>query len=341
MEENKSGLCTAGMVLGIIGLVTSFIFNLGFIPCVIALIFSIICLAKRKQPKGRAIAGLVTSIIGLIVGFIVSIVAAIILFSIGMSFALIGYLFNETMQAINSGDTQQLINVINNLEDGGFDYESIINSEDYNNFINGYNSDSDYSDLLNDLTSNPEYNDLLNDLTSSPEYNDLINSINSGSSGVYDFVLGTTAFEDLTKYGYSYEYGESDYQVFSKNGVEYEFPAYVYDYTDFGTSREKAFDAYLSKNGFYDNDFSFYSDELYQYNSEWAYGAADQIGYYTDEQGAWNPYELYLVAFNENSNDMVILIYRLDQDQWNDDNFDSYLSDLESLLNHMKYAGTY
>ncbi len=341
MEENRSGLCTAGMVLGIIGLVTSFIFNLGFIPCVIALIFSIICLAKRKQPKGRAVAGLVTSIIGLIVGFIVSIILTVVLFSLGLSFAVLGYAITETMHAIGSGDTQQLINVINNLEDGGFDYDSLINSEDYNNFINGYNSDSDYSDLLNDLTSNPEYNDLLNDLTSgNSDYNDLINSINSGN-GVYDFVLGTTAFEDLTKYGYSYEYGENDYQVFSKNGVQYEFPAYVYDYTDFGSTPAKAFDTYLSKNGFYDNDFSYCSEDLYQYNSEWAYGVADQIGYYTDEQGEWNPYELYLVAFNENSNDMVILIYRLDQDSWNDDKFDSYLTDLEKLLDHMKYVGTY
>lgn len=49
-EKKKSGLATAGMVLGIVGICTSFIpfiNNLSFIMAIIAFIFGIISLVKK------------------------------------------------------------------------------------------------------------------------------------------------------------------------------------------------------------------------------------------------------------------------------------------------------
>lgn len=67
--EKKSGLATAGMVLGIIGACTSFIpivNNLSFIMGVLAIIFGIIEIIK-KAGTGKAIAGLILGILAIII----------------------------------------------------------------------------------------------------------------------------------------------------------------------------------------------------------------------------------------------------------------------------------
>ena len=64
-ETKKSGFATAGLVLGIIGLCTSFIpiiNNISFILALIGGIFAIVSLVK-KASKGMAIAGLIICII--------------------------------------------------------------------------------------------------------------------------------------------------------------------------------------------------------------------------------------------------------------------------------------
>lgn len=67
-EKRKSGFATASLVLGIIGLCTSFIpivNNLSFILVLIAIVFAIVSLAKRAS-KGMAIAGIIISVITMI-----------------------------------------------------------------------------------------------------------------------------------------------------------------------------------------------------------------------------------------------------------------------------------
>lgn len=70
MENNKkSGFATASLVLGIIGICTSFIpivNNLSFILGLMAIVFSIVALVK-KASKGMAIAGLIISILAIII----------------------------------------------------------------------------------------------------------------------------------------------------------------------------------------------------------------------------------------------------------------------------------
>ena len=66
-KKNSSGLAAAGMVLGIIGVVLSFIpiiNNIAFFIGILALIFGIIGIVK-KAGKGKAIAGIVLGILSI------------------------------------------------------------------------------------------------------------------------------------------------------------------------------------------------------------------------------------------------------------------------------------
>ena len=68
-KKNSSGLATAGMVLGIIGVVLSFIpiiNNIAFFIGILALIFGIIGIVK-KVGKGKAIAGIVLGILSIVI----------------------------------------------------------------------------------------------------------------------------------------------------------------------------------------------------------------------------------------------------------------------------------
>ena len=69
VEKNSSGLATAGMVLGIISVVLSFIpiiNNIAFFIGILALIFGIIGIVK-KAGKGKAIAGVVLGILSIVI----------------------------------------------------------------------------------------------------------------------------------------------------------------------------------------------------------------------------------------------------------------------------------
>ena len=68
-EKRKSGLATAGLVLGIIGICTSFIpiiNNISFILALIGTIFGIVALVK-KASKGQAIAAIILCILTIVI----------------------------------------------------------------------------------------------------------------------------------------------------------------------------------------------------------------------------------------------------------------------------------
>ncbi len=68
-EKRKSGFATASLVLGIIGICTSFIpiiNNVSFILGLIAVVFGIVSLIK-KASKGMAIAGIIISILAIVI----------------------------------------------------------------------------------------------------------------------------------------------------------------------------------------------------------------------------------------------------------------------------------
>lgn len=64
MKKNPMGLIS--MICGIIGILSSCIL-IGIIPCTAALILSIICLKGKKSNLNMAIAGLITSVIGIVI----------------------------------------------------------------------------------------------------------------------------------------------------------------------------------------------------------------------------------------------------------------------------------
>ena len=70
-EKKKTGLATAGMVLGIIAICTSFIpiiNNLSFIMGILALIFGIISIIK-KQSTGKCITAIVLGVLSIVITF--------------------------------------------------------------------------------------------------------------------------------------------------------------------------------------------------------------------------------------------------------------------------------
>lgn len=68
-EKTKSGFSTAGLVLSIIGVCTSFIpiiNNLSFVMAIIAIIFAVIALLK-KSGKGKIIATIILAILAIVI----------------------------------------------------------------------------------------------------------------------------------------------------------------------------------------------------------------------------------------------------------------------------------
>ena len=334
MNENKSSLCTASLVLGIICLVTSFIFNLGFLPGVLGFIFAIICLSKKKEPRGRAKGGLITSIIGLVIGFFTGIIGILIILFSGL---LVGggiAGLSALAKTVSSGDLNQVVNVIDNIQD----YSSTTNSGSTDwDFLNDFNTDYDYDyDLDNQFIINdnggfdidPMWDGDGYDYSGDIDWDDYdldTGTGKPGDAGSYYMNLSGVYFEDLENYGYTYSYGDDEYSVYNnKYGAEFEFPAYVVPTSYFGSSNFDAYYNYIEALGVVDSDEGYYYDEqLYKWNNEWDYAYCECVNDY-------NEYEIWLFAFSDYSDSMVILIGRP-----TDNHFDDDFTDFENTLNYM------
>lgn len=66
MNQKKIGFSVASMVLGIIGVLSSCI-AIGIVPSIVGLVFGIIVLKKKINGRGMAIAGIVTSGVGILI----------------------------------------------------------------------------------------------------------------------------------------------------------------------------------------------------------------------------------------------------------------------------------
>ncbi len=157
------------------------------------------------------------------------------------------------------------------------------------------------------------------------------NSTNNNSNSSHQMVVGNTLFEDLEKYGYTYDYGDKTYSVYeNNNGAEFEFPAYVKNYKDYGNTKFEAYDYYITLLGVKDYDESdgfYYDTELYNdISDEWEYAYADRI----DDYGTFQEYEIWLFAFNKKNNDMVILICRPKEDSFEED-FDDFIQTIKYM----------
>ena len=206
MNENKSGLCTAAMVLGIICVATFLIPCVGFLPGLLALIFSIVCLAKKKKPVGKARAGLITSIIGIVLGFIFTIIWLVIIslsgVAIGFFITFVSGIFLTTLQNGNA-NTTDIINIIDNLSN--YDYNNM-DEEDFLNIFDG----TDYEDMF----SFDEDGNLIYDPDDLSDYFDDNNDINWNNFDGDDYDWDQYNYNDDDynyDYDYDYDYDSNDY----------------------------------------------------------------------------------------------------------------------------------
>lgn len=95
-KKKSSGLAIAAMILGIAGLVLSCLY-IGIFPCIVGLILAAVVLATKGEGKRMAVAGLVTSIVGIVVFLFV------ILASIGSSSSTDG---NSDKQNVSSDSSE-------------------------------------------------------------------------------------------------------------------------------------------------------------------------------------------------------------------------------------------
>lgn len=174
----KSGLTTAALVLGII----SIVWFPGGIIGLVGLILAIIALAKKKQPKAKAVWGLILSIVGPLLGFITAIIIAIVLAltgSIATVFASLG---------LNS--------LANQIDDYGIDHAWDGDGYDYTGY-GDYDDDDDYN--YTGLTGMDDWYEQYGDLYSDLLGDDWYDNYNTG----YDD-------DDYDTYG-DYDYDDDEY----------------------------------------------------------------------------------------------------------------------------------
>ena len=75
------GLAITSMVLGIVGLVFCWVWWLGLPASIVGLILGIVAL-KKGQPRGMALAGIITAGVALALAVIVTIIILILVFSV-------------------------------------------------------------------------------------------------------------------------------------------------------------------------------------------------------------------------------------------------------------------
>ncbi|MGI8461896.1 MAG: hypothetical protein ACR2OC_09730 [Solirubrobacterales bacterium] len=83
-------MAVAGFVVGLIGLLSSWVFIFGLVVCIVGLILSFVGrkqAIERGAPTGLATAGLVCSIVGLVIALIITV--------------LVGIFINETDDALD------------------------------------------------------------------------------------------------------------------------------------------------------------------------------------------------------------------------------------------------
>ena len=70
LERKKDGLAVTSLVLGILGIVFCWCFVLPMIISLCGFIMGIVSLVRTRQHTGLALAGVITSAVGLVLGFL-------------------------------------------------------------------------------------------------------------------------------------------------------------------------------------------------------------------------------------------------------------------------------
>ena len=110
-ETQKSGLCTAGLVLGIVGVCTSFIpiiNNLSFIMGVLAIIFGLVSITKAS--RGKMLATVILGIVAIVITLGAQKVASDALDT-----------FSNSLNTATGDNTEEVLDKYLNVELGDFE----------------------------------------------------------------------------------------------------------------------------------------------------------------------------------------------------------------------------
>ena len=84
-KDDKNGLATASLVMGIIAAIISFVpyaNSISFILGIISIVFAIVTLTKKSK-SGQAVAGLILSIIALLISYLIDVAATKLIIRLG------------------------------------------------------------------------------------------------------------------------------------------------------------------------------------------------------------------------------------------------------------------
>lgn len=205
-KEEGKGLAIAGMVLGIVGLLFSFIIGpFAFILPLLGLIFSIVA----KNGKGFKITGIITSAVAIVIEIIFVIISVLF---VGSFFSILG-------DYIENGDLDEIEDIIDDYDDD-YDLYEYKGKSPYGTWTcapfedeDGYNADIDDADDEDKTTLKLHYTDKY-------EYGPYEDIYNNHYSGGFSYEIETDKNEENKSNGYKFIMVKGDVDEFMTDGIK-------------------------------------------------------------------------------------------------------------------------
>lgn len=206
-KEEGKGLAIAGMVLGIVGLLLSFIIGpFAFILPLLGLIFSIVA----KNGKGFKIAGIITSAVAIVIEIIFVLIS--ILF-VGSFFSILG-------DYVENGDLDEIEDIIDDYDDDDYDLYSYKGESPYGTWTcapfetgDGYNVDIDDVDDEDKTTLKLHYTDKY-------EYGPYEDLYDNHYSGKFTYEIEKDKNEENKSNGYKFIMVKGEVEEFMTDGIK-------------------------------------------------------------------------------------------------------------------------
>lgn len=339
-ERPKSGLCTAGLVMGILCAVFAFLPFGNLIFGLLGFIFSVVSLGRKRGSVAKGVWGLVLSVVGVLIK-IAAVIVLLIVVGIGTIVALIGTGLTALGLGKLAGSLNEWSNE-NNLGDSASNWllEELL-GEDYSDWYDEYGDwDYDYDDLDysgdgygwdDDSAFDWDYSgdgyDWGDDITADQgNYKDdewTWNYLPSGDAYTIEGVL----FNVPQGFYFDYEDKETKEVCYWYGNDYVDFPNVVKNY-DTSLSTDEAYEDLMNSNFF--NGFTVLSadTETHYWNEDW------DIAYVEAEENDKGVYFYVILAFSKRSDNVVCFSYRPYECKLTEDCYD-----LQYLVNYITYIG--
>ena len=205
-KEEGKGLAIAGMVLGIVGLLFSFIIGpFAFILPLLGLIFSLVA----KNGKGFKIAGIITSAVAIVIEIIFVIISVLF---VGSFFSILG-------DYIENGDLDEIEDIIDDYDDD-YDLYSYKGESPYGTWTcapfedsDGYNVDIDDADDEDKTYLKLHYTDKY-------EYGPYLDLYKNHYSGGFSYEIEKDKNEQNKSNGYKFIMVKGEVDEFMQDGIK-------------------------------------------------------------------------------------------------------------------------